>query len=154
VVCEHHWQATPVFAVITNPSDDTIAALLAAARTIALVGASKNPARPANGVMRYLIAAGYDLYPVNPGLAGGTLLGRPVFATLADVPGAIDVVDIFRRTEALGGVVDAALRLSPLPKTIWMQLGLRDDAAAARATAAGVAVVMDRCIKIEHARLL
>jgi predicted CoA-binding protein len=138
--------------MITNPHDDVIRAVLAETRTIALVGASKNPARPAHGVMRYLIAAGYEVFPVNPGLAGQTLLGQQVYATLADVPVAIDMVDIFRRSEALGGVVDEGLRLSPLPKIIWMQLGLRDDVAAMRAAAMGVTVVMDRCVKIEHAR--
>lgn len=104
--------------------------------------------------MRYLIAAGYELFPVNPGLAGGTLLGRPVYARLAEVPVAIDLVDIFRRSDALGGVVDEALALHPLPKVIWMQLGLRNDDAAEQASAAGVTVVMDRCVKVEHARLL
>ena len=138
----------------SNTADDAIRAILVGTTTIALVGASKNPARPAYGVMRYLIAAGYELFPVNPGLAGEVLLGRPVYAALADIPVAIDLVDVFRRTEALAGVVDQALGLDPLPKAIWMQLGLRDDAAAARAITKGVAVVMDRCSKIEHARLI
>jgi predicted CoA-binding protein len=139
---------------VPNPSDAAVRDLLNQKLTIALVGASANQARPAHGVMRYLIAAGYDLYPVNPGLAGGTLLGRPVYGRLADIPVPVDMVDIFRRTEALSGVVDEALRLNPLPKVIWMQLGLRDDAAAQRAIDAGVTVVMDRCVKVEHARLL
>ncbi len=137
-----------------NSSDVEIREILETSRRIALVGASANQSRPAHGVMRYLMAAGYEVFPVNPGLAGGTLLGRPVYATLADVPAAIDIVDIFRRTEALAGVVAEALRLAPLPKAIWMQLGLRDEAAAATARAVGVTVVMDRCIKVEHARLL
>jgi predicted CoA-binding protein len=140
--------------MFANPTDDTVRGLLTGARTIAVVGASQNTARPVHGVMRYLIGAGYEVYPVNPGLAGKTLLGRPVFGRLSDVPVATDVVDIFRRTEALSGVVDEALSLSTPPKAIWMQLGLRDDDAAARAMASGVTVVMDRCIKIEHARLL
>ena len=139
---------------VMNPSDGGLRATLASARTIAVVGASQNAARPVHGVMRYLLTAGYRVFPVNPGLAGSMLLGCPVVASLADVPAAIDIVDIFRRNDALAGVVDEALRLSPLPKVIWMQLGLRDDAAAARAAARGVSVVMDRCIKIEHARLL
>ena len=104
--------------------------------------------------MRYLVAAGYELFPVNPGLAGEVLLGRPVYAALAGIPAPIDIVDIFRRTEALAGVVDEALALDPLPRTIWMQLGLRDDAAAERAAARGVMVVMDRCIRIERGRLM
>jgi predicted CoA-binding protein len=137
-----------------NPTDDTIRDFLRATRVIALVGASANHLRPAHGVMRYLLAAGYDVIPINPGLAGGTLLGRKVYARLGDVPVPVDLVDIFRRTEALGGVVDEAIRLDPLPKVIWMQLGLFDDAAAQRAKAAGITVVMNRCLKVEHARLM
>jgi predicted CoA-binding protein len=140
--------------MLANPSESAVRDLLQTARTIAVVGASQNPARPVHGVMRYLIGAGYELYPVNPGLAGQTLLGRRVYGRLAEVPVAVDIVDIFRRSDALGSVVDEALRLTPLPKAIWMQLGLSDDEAAARARAAGVTVVMDHCIKIEHARLL
>jgi len=140
--------------MFANPSDETVRDLLQGARTIAVVGASQNATRPVFGVMRYLIGAGYELYPVNPGLAGKTLLGREVYGRLAEVPVAIDIVDIFRRRDALGGVVDEALRLQPLPKAVWMQLGLRDDAAAARAMNAGMVAVMDRCIKIEHAGLL
>jgi len=140
--------------MFANPSDETVRDLLQGARTIAVVGASQNATRPVFGVMRYLIGAGYELYPVNPGLAGKTLLGREVYGRLAEVPVAIDIVDIFRRRDALGGVVDEALRLQPLPKAVWMQLGLRDEDAAARAMDAGMVAVMDRCIKIEHAGLL
>ena len=136
-----------------TPSDTDLRAILTGTRTIALVGASPNPARPSHGVMGYLLRHGYRVIPINPGHAGGSILGQAVHARLADVPEAIDLVDIFRRADALGGVVDEALALSPLPKTIWMQLGLRDNAAAGRAEAAGLSVVMDRCIKIEHARL-
>ena len=136
-----------------EPGDDVIRAILAEARTIAVVGASVKPERPANVVMRYLLAAGYHVVPVNPGHAGGAILGQPAFGRLADVPGPIDVVDIFRRPSALGGVVNEAPALTPPPKVIWMQLGLRDDAAAARAEAAGVSVVMDRCMRIERKRL-
>jgi len=136
------------------PDDGGLGQLLASAMTIAVVGASPNAARPVHGVMRYLIGAGYRILPVNPGHAGGEILGRRVFARLADVPEPIDIVDIFRRQSALAGVVDEALALDPLPGAIWMQLGLRDEAAAARAAAAGLTVVMDRCIRIEHERLL
>ncbi len=139
--------------MIENPSDAEIRALLGSTSVIAMVGASPNPARPANTVMRYLLAAGYDVVPVNPNYAGEEILGRPVVSRLAEATGPIDVVDIFRRRDALSAVVDAALALDPPPKTIWMQLGLRDDAAAERALAAGVTVVMDRCMRIEHARL-
>jgi predicted CoA-binding protein len=104
--------------------------------------------------MAYLLRAGYRVIPVNPGQAGREILGQRVYARLADVPEPVDIVDIFRRTEALAGVVDEALALSPRPKTIWMQLDLRDEAAAAKAEAAGLSVVMDRCIKVDHSRLM
>jgi predicted CoA-binding protein len=133
--------------------DNALAKLLQSARTIAVVGASPKPERPVYGVMAYLLRSGYRVIPINPGQAGRDILGQRVVARLADVAEPIDIVDIFRRTEALAGVVDEALKLVPKPKLIWMQLGLRDDLAAARAEAAGVAVVMDRCIKVEHARL-
>ena len=133
--------------------DDLVASVLERTRSVALVGASADPARPSHGVMAWWIARGAEVHPVNPGLAGGTILGRPVAAALADVPGEIDLVDVFRRADAAGAVVDEALALSPLPRTVWMQLGVRDDAAAARAEAAGVTVIMDRCPKIEAARL-
>jgi predicted CoA-binding protein len=136
-----------------EPDDADLADLLTSARTIAVVGASPNPDRPVFGVMAYLLRAGYRVIPINPGYDGREILGQRVYARLADVPGPIDIVDIFRRQSALGGVVDEALALDPLPEAIWMQLGLRDDEAAAKAGAAGVAVVMDRCIRIEHARL-
>lgn len=135
----------------TTPAE--FADILSPPRTIAVVGASDNPARPVHGVMSYLIRAGYRVIPVNPGHAGGEILGQRVYARLADIPEAIDIVDIFRRQDQLGGVVDEALALAPQPKTIWMQLGLADPAAASRAEAAGLKVVMDRCIKIEHAHL-
>ena len=134
--------------------DTSVRRLLQSAKTVAVVGASTNPARPVYGVMAYLLRAGYHVIPVNPGQGGRDILGQHVYATLADIPEPIDIVDIFRRQEALAGIVDEALALTPLPKAIWMQLGLRDDVAAAKAEAAGLTVVMDRCIKIEHARLL
>jgi predicted CoA-binding protein len=135
-------------------SDESLRHLLTSVKTIAVVGASPNPARPVYGVMGYLIRAGYRVIPVNPGQAGRDILGRSVFATLADISEPVDIVDIFRRQEALAGVVDDALALVPRPKAIWMQLDLRDDAAAAKAEAAGLTVVMDRCIKVDHARVV
>lgn len=119
-----------------------------------MVGASPNPARPVYGVMSYLLNAGYRVLPVNPGQVGREILGQQVYGRLADIREPIDCVDIFRRKEALAGIVDEAMALSPLPRLIWMQLGLVDETAAAKARAAGIAVVMDRCIKVEHARLL
>jgi predicted CoA-binding protein len=104
--------------------------------------------------MAYLLRAGYRVIPVNPGQGGREILGQRVYAHLADIPEPVDIVDIFRRQEALAGVVDETLALDPRPKVIWMQLDLRDDAAAAKAEAVGLTVVMDRCIKVDHARLM
>lgn len=126
--------------------------VLSETRTIALVGASANPARPSHHVMAFLLARGYRVIPVNPGLTGQTLLGQPVVARLADLGEPVDMVEIFRSSDAAGGVVDEALALAPPPRFIWMQIGVRDDAAAARAEAKGCVVVMDRCPKIEIAR--
>jgi len=134
--------------------DQTLREQLRHVRTIAVVGASPNPARPVYGVMAYMLRAGYHVVPVNPGQVGREILGQKVYGKLADIPEPVDCVDIFRRQEALGAVVDEALALKPLPHLIWMQLDLVDEAAAAKARAAGIAVVMDRCIKVEHARLL
>jgi predicted CoA-binding protein len=135
-------------------TDDEIRALLSSARTIAIVGASPKPDRPVYGVMAYLLRAGYRCIPVNPGQAGQEILGQTVYRTLADVPGPVDIVDIFRQRFALAGVVDEALALPQPPKAVWMQLDLWDEGAAEKAEAAGVTAIMDRCIKIEHAELL
>ena len=132
---------------------DPARAALTTARRIAIVGASPNPARPSHGVMRYLLSAGYDCVPINPGHAGGTLLDRPCYARLADVPGALDVVDVFRRSEAVAGIVDEVLALDPRPPVLWLQLGIRDEAAEERARAAGIEVVTGRCTAVEHRRL-
>lgn len=128
---------------------DYIPGILRDTKTIALLGASPNPARPSNGVMAFLLARGYEVFPVNPGQAGKEILGRTVYATLADVPQAVDMVDVFRAAEYLDGVVDEALALQTKPKVIWGQLSVRDDKAAAKAEAAGIKVVMDRCPAIE-----
>jgi predicted CoA-binding protein len=127
--------------------------LLSSAKTIAIVGASPKPDRPVYGVMAYLLRAGYRCIPVNPGQTGKEILGQPVVARLADIGEPIDIVDIFRQQFALAGAVDEALALPVKPKAVWMQLDLSDEAAAAKAEAAGVMAVMDRCTKIEHARL-
>ena len=134
-------------------SDATIRGVLDNAKTIAMVGASANQARPSYAVLRYLIQHGYKVFAVNPGLAGQTILDAPVYASLAEVPEPIDMVDVFRASEAAGPIVDEALRLQPKPKVIWMQLTVRNDAAAARAEAEGVTVIMNRCPKIEFGRL-
>ncbi|NLS03161.1 CoA-binding protein [Rhizobium sp. P32RR-XVIII] len=133
--------------------DDYIAGILKSVKTIALTGASPNPARPSNGVMGYLLSRGYNVIPVNPGQAGKLIHGQLVYARLADIPVPVDMVDVFRASEHLQGVVDEALTLRTLPKVIWSQLGVRDDVAAAKAEAAGVKVVMDRCPAIEIPRL-
>ena len=133
--------------------DEHIRTILQSVKTIAMVGASNNPARPSFMVLKYLMSRGYDMIAVNPGLAGGDILGAPVYASLASVPKPIDMVDIFRNSEAAGPVVDEALALARLPKVIWMQLTVRNDAAALRAEARGVQVIMNRCPKIEFGRL-
>ena len=133
--------------------DDYLAGILKSAKTVAVVGASANPARASNYVARFLSQQGYLVHPVNPGHAGQAIDGRPTFARLADVPGPIDLVDVFRRSEDVASVVDEVLALDPPPKAIWMQMGVRDDAAAAKAEAAGIAVVMDRCPMVEIPRL-
>ncbi len=130
-----------------------IRAILDEVKTVAIVGASANEVRPSFFVTRYMIDKGYTVYPLNPGMAGREICGRPVYASLAEVPEAIDMVDIFRNSDAAAGVVDEALSLTPLPKVIWMQLTVRHDAAAAKAEAAGVRVVMNRCPKIEYGKL-
>ncbi|HET9018027.1 MAG TPA: CoA-binding protein, partial [Acetobacteraceae bacterium] len=132
-------------------ADAFLRGILQRTRTIAVVGASANWNRPSTFVMRYLQTKGYRAIPVNPGLAGQTLLGETVYAALRDIPERIDLVDIFRAPEHVGPIVDDAIAIGA--KTVWMQLGIRDDAAAARAQAAGLEVVMDRCLKIEFGRL-
>ncbi|MFT4096762.1 MAG: CoA-binding protein [Rhodoblastus sp.] len=134
-------------------SDATIRSILRTTRTIALVGASANEARTSWIVLKYLLARGYRVFPINPGLAGKEILGQRVYASLADLPEPVDMVDIFRNSEAAGVVVDEILALPWLPKTIWMQLSVRNDEAAARAEAKDVQVVMNRCPKIEWGRL-
>ena len=133
--------------------DAYIRSILADVKTIALVGMTDSPVRASYIVTRYLLAKGYKVYPINPTIAGKELLGQKVLARLADVPEPIDMVDIFRRPDAIPGVVDEALALDPKPKVIWMQLGLRDDVAAARAEDAGLRVVMNRCPKLEYGRM-
>ncbi|MCF4164506.1 CoA-binding protein [Zavarzinia compransoris] len=134
------------------PNDDAvIRRLLTEMRTIALVGASTNPDRPSNEVMAFMLRHGYRVIPVNPGQAGKTILDQKVYASLADIPEPVDIVDIFREQSAVAGVVDEAIAIKA--KAVWMQLGLADDAARAKAEAAGLEVVMDRCPKIEIYRL-
>jgi predicted CoA-binding protein len=126
--------------------------LLRDARRIAVVGVSRSPDRDSHDVARYLIDAGYDVSLVNPTeVEGGPILGRPVYASVGDLPDAVDIVDIFRRPEFVGPIVDDAI--AARAKAVWMQLGIVNEAAAEAARAAGLDVVMDRCTKIEHRRL-
>ena len=133
--------------------DAYIKNILTTTKTLALVGASANPARPSYIVLKYLSERGYKVIPVNPGLAGEKILGLEVVGSLKDIKEPLDMVEIFRNSEAAGPITDEALALEPKPKVIWMQLSVRNDAAAARAEAHGVRVVMNRCPKIEFGRL-
>jgi uncharacterized protein len=134
-------------------SPDYTRSILQDVKTIALVGASANAVRPSYFVMKYLLDKGYSVIPINPGLAGQDLLGQRVYANLAEVPVMIDMVDIFRNSEAASDVVDEALALPFKPKVIWMQLSVRNDEAARKAEAQGLRVVMDRCPKMEYGKL-
>ncbi|EAQ98139.1 CoA-binding protein [Congregibacter litoralis] len=132
-------------------SDTEIARVLGSVKTIALLGASPKAERPSHEVMGFLLAKGYEVYPVNPGLAGSELLGREVYASLGDIPLIVDMVDVFRNASFLPQIVDEVLACGP--QTLWTQLGVVDAAAAQRAEAGGVEVVMDRCPAIEWPRL-
>ncbi len=134
-------------------SDIYVREILNGVKTIAMVGASPVNVRPSYFAFKYLAERGYDMIPINPGQVGRSLAGKPFVASLRDIDRLIDMVDIFRNSDAAAAVVDDALALNPLPKVIWMQLGVRNDAAAAKAEAAGIKVVMNRCPKIEYGRL-
>ena len=129
--------------------------LLREVRTIAMVGASPNWVRPSNFAMKYLQSKGYRVIPLNPGQAGKEIHGEPCYASVAEIPDAVDMVDIFRNSEAAGTIVDDVLPIASEKqiKVIWMQIGIRNVNAAARAEAAGLTVIMDRCPKIEYGRL-
>jgi predicted CoA-binding protein len=135
---------------IDGLDDATIRRILADTRRIAVVGASPRPVRPSNEVLHFLVRRGYEVTGVNPGIAGGSLHGRPVVARL-DEAAPLDMVDVFRNSRHVGPVVDEAIRLNA--KTVWMQLGVIDEDAAARAREQGITVVMDRCPVIEVRRL-
>jgi uncharacterized protein len=142
---------------MTGPvyQDALIRRILERTRTIAMVGASANWVRPSNFAMKYLQQKGYRVIPVNPGAADRKILGERVFSALGEIDEPFQMVDIFRASEAAGAVVDEAIALKEARgiAVIWMQLGVRDDAAAARAEQAGLTTIMDRCPKIEFARL-
>jgi uncharacterized protein len=133
-------------------SQEYIRSILQLVKTIALVGASSKEVRPSHLVMKYLLSKGYQVIPVNPGLADKTILEQKVYARLKDIPKAVDMVDIFQNSETAGAIVEEALQVDPLPKVIWMQLTVRNDAAAHRAEAKGIQVVMNRCPKMEYGK--
>ena len=133
--------------------DTTIVGAIGSARVIAMLGASPNVERASHHVMELLLAKGHQVIPVNPGQVGKHILGQKVYARLADIPVAIDMVDVFRPSSALPGIMDEVLALASLPKVFWTQLDIRDDVQAARAEAAGITVIQNRCPAIEYARL-
>ncbi|AIX50804.1 MULTISPECIES: CoA-binding protein [Pantoea] len=132
-------------------NDQTIRDVLMNTRRIALVGASDKPARPSYGVMRYLLDQGYEVIPVSPKLAGQQLMGQTAYASLAEIPGKVDMVDVFRNAEAAWEVAQDAIAIGA--KTLWLQLGVINEQAAVLASDAGLTVIMDRCPKIEIPRL-
>ena len=138
-----------------DAEDARILKILEQTATIAMVGASPSAERPSYSVMAFLQNQGYRVLPVNPRCAGQTILGERVYGSLAEVPGPIDLVDVFRSSDAAGEVTDEAIGLAEEKgiHAVWMQIGVRDDAAATRACAAGLEVVMDRCPKVEYVRL-
>jgi uncharacterized protein len=133
--------------------DSYIRGILNTVKTIAMVGASEKENRPSYFAFKYLLERGYKMIPVNPGHAGETMLGQPIYARLADIPQPIEMVDIFRASQYALPIVQEALTLDPRPQVIWMQLGVRNDEAAALAEANEMKVVMNRCPKIEYGRL-
>jgi uncharacterized protein len=133
--------------------DRYIREILNGVKTIAMVGASPVNVRPSYFAFKYLAQRGYDMIPVNPGQVGNSLLGKPFVASLHDIGRPVDMVDIFRSSAHVMPLVEQALTMNPLPKVIWMQLGARNDEAAAKAEANGLKVVMNRCPKIEYGRL-
>ena len=136
-----------------SASDEQLKTILERTRVVAVVGMSPNPVRPSHYVARYLSLRGYAVYPVNPGHAGKLLFGQTVRASLSEISEPVDMVDIFRRSEAVPPIVDEALDAFPNLRTIWMQIGVEHAEAAAKAEARGVDVVMNRCPKIEYQRL-
>jgi predicted CoA-binding protein len=133
--------------------DSYIRGILNTVKTITMVGASNKDNRPSYFAFKYLLERGYNMIPDNPGQAGKQLLGRPIYARLADIPEPVDMADIFRASQYALPIVREALAMSPRPQVIWMQLGVRDDEAAKLAEANGMKVVMNRCPKIEYGRI-
>lgn len=136
-----------------NPDPEALAGILRATRSVAVIGASDDPLRPSNDVFAYLARhSPYRLYPVNPNVAA--VAGVPAFPALSDLPEVPDMVNVFRRRQELAGVLTETLALAPHPKYLWLQQGLWDEAVGESARAAGMTVVMDRCLKVDYARLI
>lgn len=136
-----------------NATDQMLRSILQRTRVIACVGVSPNPVRPSNYVARYLTLKGFRVIPVNPGHAGKTLFGETVVADVTEAPVDTDMIDIFRRSEHVPPIVAAALDALPNLRTVWMQIGVRNEEAADMARARGADVVQDRCPKMEYQRL-
>ncbi len=136
-----------------NYPDTYIRGILNTVKSIAMVGISPKDNRPSYFAFKYLLERGYNMIPVNPGQAGKEILGRKVYARLSDIPESVDMIDVFRASKYAPAIVDEALTMEPRPQVVWMQLGVRNDEAAAKAEAGGMKVVMDRCPKIEYGRL-
>lgn len=134
-------------------SDERLTRLFEETRTIAVIGASTSSRKPAHDVPLYMQRHGYRVLPVNPSASGEELFGETVSAALVELEPKIDVVNVFRRSDDVPGHLADILAMSPLPKVVWLQLGIRNDAVASELEAAGIEVVQDRCIKVEHARL-
>ena len=133
--------------------DTYIRGILNTVKSIAMIGISPKDSRPSYFAFKYLLERGYNMIPVNPGQAGKQILGRKVYARVGDIPEPIDMIDVFRASQYAMPIVEEALKLQRRPQVIWMQLGVRNDEAAAKAEAAGIKVVMNRCPKIEYGRL-
>ena len=134
-------------------SDGYLTTILKEVRTIALIGASPKAERPSNQVLTYMLGKGYEVIPVNPGLVGQKIAGQTVYGALSEIDRPIDMVDIFRNSEAVLAIVEEALNLPQKPKVIWMQLGVEHEEASERAEANSIKVIMNRCPKIEYGRL-
>jgi len=136
-------------------SDELLRNILKRVKTIAMVGASPNWVRPSSFAMKYLLGKGYRVIPINPGHAGKEILGQSVYASLSDVPGNFDMIDIFRNSDAAGAIMNEAIDLAEAKNisVVWMQLGIVNEEAAKKGETAGLNVIMDRCPKIEYARL-
>ncbi|MEE9313790.1 MAG: CoA-binding protein [Rhizobiaceae bacterium] len=134
-------------------SDAVIRSVLKSVKSIAIIGASANQVRPSFFVAQYMAAKNYELFPINPGHVGKEIAGAMTYKSLADLSVPVDMVDIFRKPEALPGIVSEIMQMPELPKVVWLQLGIRDDAIAEALEMTGITVIQDRCPKIEYARL-